>query len=93
MYLRVTDLLCQDTVSLRVSCLLSCIQTHVYKTDVEHIVVLVKNIIKGSVSFSGVSEGDRSSPSGHGQLKVVLHAVLYAYTCRQDWGSYSGKCH
>ena len=55
-----------------------------YKTDVEHVVVLVKNIIKGSVSFSGVSEGDRSSPSGHDQLKVVLHAVLYTYTCVQD---------
>ena len=75
-----------------------------YKTDVEHIMVLVKNIIKGSVSFSGVSDSDRSSPSGHGQLKVVLCDLLYAYTCKQDWGGqchacsercpgYSGKCH
>ena len=34
-------------------------------------------------TISGMSEGDRSV-SGHGQLRGVLSAVLYTYTCVQD---------
>ena len=52
--------------------------------DVVKNVVLVKNVTKGAVSFSGVSEGDRSAVSGHGQLRGVLSAVLYTYTCVPD---------
>ena len=61
--------------------------THVYKIGVEKVVevvknvVIVKNVTKGPVSFSGVSEGDRSAVLGHGQLRGVLYAVLYTCVC------------
>ena len=90
MCLRVTDLLHQDMVSLGLSCMMSCMHTHVYKIEVEKVmevvknVVIVKNVTKGPVSFSGMSEGDRSAVSGHGRLRGVMYAVLYTYTCVQD---------
>ena len=54
----------------------------------KRVVDVVKNVTKGPVSYSGMSEGDRSTVSGHGQLRGVLYGircdVLYTYTCIQD---------
>ena len=52
----------------------------------KYVLVIVESVTKGPVGYSDVSEGDRSSPSGHGQLRFVLYDVLYTYTCVQDWG-------
>ena len=91
MNLTVTGLLHQDMVSSRLSCVMSCIHTHVNKIGVDSVMLVVKDVLvivesvtRGSVSFSDVSEGDRSTVSGHGQLKGVLSAVLYTYTYVQD---------
>ena len=61
MNLTVTDLLHQDMFSPRLSCVISCMHTHVNKIGVDNVMLVVKDVLvivesvtRGSVSFSGM---------------------------------------